>query len=41
MEEEVALEVYVTDVLRSLGVPARLSGYRYLREAVIMLINDM
>lgn len=41
MKEEVALELYVTEVLRGLGVPARLSGYRYLREAIIMLVNDM
>lgn len=41
MKEEVTLELYVTVVLRGLGVPARLSGYQYLREAIIMLVNDM
>lgn len=35
------LEVCVTQALRQVGVPARLSGYHYLREAIIMLVNDM
>ena len=35
------LEVCVTQVLRHVGVPARLNGYHYLREAIIMLVNDM
>ncbi|HOO27417.1 MAG TPA: sporulation initiation factor Spo0A C-terminal domain-containing protein [Lachnospiraceae bacterium] len=41
MKEEVKLELYVSEVLRELGVPAKLLGYRYLREAIIMLIHDM
>jgi len=41
MREDAELELYVTGVLHDLGVPARLNGYRYLREAIIMLINDM
>lgn len=35
------LEVYVTELLHQLGVPARLNGYHYLREAIMMLVNDM
>lgn len=35
------LELCVTQVLRHVGVPARLNGYHYLREAIIMLVNDM
>ncbi len=41
MGAEAELELYVTEILRELGVPARLNGYRYLREAIIMLVNDM
>ena len=32
---------YVTDILLDLGVPAHLRGYRYLREAVLMSMEDM
>ena len=35
------LESVVTDVLHEIGVPAHIKGYQYLREAIIMTINDM
>lgn len=31
----------VTDVLHEVGVPAHIKGYQYLREAIIMTVNDM
>lgn len=34
-------EQYVTEIMLDLGVPAHLRGYRYLREAVIMSMDDM
>lgn len=34
-------ERYVTDIMLDLGVPAHLRGYRYLREAVLMSMDDM
>ncbi len=34
-------ERYVTDIMLDLGVPAHLHGYRYLREAVLMSMDDM
>lgn len=34
-------ERYVTEMMLNLGVPAHLRGYRYLREAIIMSIEDM
>ncbi len=37
----VELEKYVTKILLGLGVPAHLSGYRYIREAVLISITDM
>lgn len=38
---EASLESVVTDVLHEIGVPAHIKGYQYLREAIIMTINDM
>lgn len=35
------LEIYVSELLRELGVPAKLNGYRYLREGIMMLVYDM
>lgn len=37
----VELEKYVTKILLGLGVPAHLSGYRYIREAVLISLTDM
>ncbi len=35
------LESMVTDVIHEIGVPAHSKGYQYLREAIILTINDM
>ena len=35
------LAVEVTDILHKLGVPAHIKGYQYLREAIIIAVNDM
>ena len=35
------LETTVTEVIHELGVPAHIKGYQYLREAIILTINDM
>ncbi len=34
------LEVVVTEIIHQLGVPAHIKGYHYLREAIILSIND-
>lgn len=34
------LEITVTKKLRELGVPAHLSGYGYVRQAIILAIDD-
>ena len=34
-------ERYITEIMLDLGVPAHLRGYRYLREAIIMSMDDM
>ncbi|ADO77054.1 sporulation transcription factor Spo0A [Halanaerobium praevalens] len=31
----------ITDVIEELGIPAHIKGYRYVREAVELVINDM
>ena len=35
------LEAEVTDIIHEVGVPAHIKGYQYLREAIIMSVNDM
>lgn len=35
------LETRVTNMLHEIGVPAHIRGYNYMREAIIMAINDM
>ncbi len=39
--ETAALEATVTDIIHEIGVPAHIKGYQYLREAIILTINDM
>ncbi|MBP1561640.1 MAG: sporulation transcription factor Spo0A [Oscillospiraceae bacterium] len=34
------LEMIVTDVIHQIGIPAHIKGYHYLREAIILSIND-
>ncbi len=38
---EPSLEAVVTDVIHEIGVPAHIKGYQYLREAIIITVNDM
>ncbi|MDO4563094.1 MAG: sporulation transcription factor Spo0A [Clostridia bacterium] len=37
---ERTLEISVTNTIHSVGVPANIKGYQYLRDAIIMSIND-
>ena len=39
--EALALEVRVTDVIHQIGVPAHIKGYQYLREAIMMAVDNM
>ena len=39
-EPENNLETSVTEILHQIGVPAHIKGYQYLREAIILSIND-
>lgn len=38
---QIDLEKDVTDMIHEIGVPAHIKGYQYLREAIILTINDM
>lgn len=38
---QVSLVEQVTDIIHEVGVPAHIKGYQYLREAIIMSVNDM
>lgn len=35
------LELRVTEIIHEIGVPAHIKGYQYLREAIIIAVNDM
>ncbi|MFV0498079.1 MAG: sporulation transcription factor Spo0A [Candidatus Fimivivens sp.] len=35
-----SLEVTVTNIIHQIGVPAHIKGYHYLREAIMMAVND-
>lgn len=39
--EKKSMERSVSIFLRSLGIPAHLDGYKYIRDAIILAINDM
>ena len=35
------LEALVTNIIHEVGVPAHIKGYQYLREAIMMVVNDI
>jgi len=35
------IENDVTEIIREIGIPAHIKGYQYIREGIIMAINDM
>lgn len=41
MQDDIDLELRVTEVIHQVGVPAHIKGYQYLREAIMMAIRDM
>ena len=36
-----SIETLVTNIIHEIGVPAHIKGYQYLREAIIIAVNDM
>jgi two-component system response regulator (stage 0 sporulation protein A) len=41
MVTEIELEARVTEVIHEVGVPAHIKGYQYLREAIMMTVNNL
>lgn len=40
-QPELNLESRVTDMIHEIGIPAHIKGYHYLRDAIIMAVEDM
>lgn len=40
-DEEYRLEIVVTNIIHEIGVPAHIKGYQYLRDSIIMAVNNM
>ena len=40
-KDEENLEALVTNIIHEVGVPAHIKGYQYLREAIMMVVNDI
>lgn len=41
LDQELDIEMRVTQIIHDIGVPAHIKGYQYLRESIIMTIHDM
>ena len=39
--DKTSIENMVTGIIHEIGVPAHIKGYQYLREAIIIAVNDM
>ena len=39
--DKASIESMVTGIIHEIGVPAHIKGYQYLREAIIIAVNDM
>ena len=39
--DKTSIESLVTSIIHEIGVPAHIKGYQYLREAIIIAVNDM
>ena len=39
--DKAGIEAMVTSIIHEIGVPAHIKGYQYLREAIIIAVNDM
>ena len=35
------MDVVISDIMRQIGVPAHIKGYQYIREAIMMTVNDI
>lgn len=35
------IDIEVTNIIREIGIPAHIKGYQYLRDAIIMIVNEV
>lgn len=40
-EDSQQLEIEITNIIHEIGVPAHIKGYHYLRDAILMVVEDM
>ncbi len=40
-DDERDLEIAITNIIHEIGVPAHIKGYQYLRDAIVMVVEDM
>ncbi|MDO4745646.1 MAG: sporulation transcription factor Spo0A [Bacillota bacterium] len=40
-DERSSLEIEITNIIHELGVPAHIKGYQYLRDAILMVVEDI
>ena len=40
IDDSTRLDMIVTDIIHQIGIPAHIKGYHYLREAIILSLND-
>lgn len=36
-----SIDVEVTNIIREIGIPAHIKGYQYLRDAIMMIVNEI
>lgn len=41
LNDDAKMELYVTNIMHNIGVPAHIKGYYFLRKAIIMAIEDI
>lgn len=41
IDQELDIEMRITQIIHDIGVPAHIKGYQYLRESIMMTVNDM
>ena len=41
LDPDLDVEMRVTNIIHEIGVPAHIKGYQYLRDAIMMTVNDM
>ncbi len=39
-EDSKELEIVISDIMRQIGVPAHIKGYQYLRQSIMLTVND-